>query len=73
MLFPASAILISEYSIAAIPELTLSPSTPPSSAAMRFSRHRIGRISDPGVDVPLDFEIEQSRSVFGAVKLEGDV
>ncbi len=37
MLFPASAMLISEYSIAAIPELTLSPSTPPSRAATRFS------------------------------------
>ena len=35
--FPASAILIRAYSIAAIPELTLRPSTPPSSAATRFS------------------------------------
>ena len=38
MLLPDSAMLISEYSIAAIPELTLSASTPPSSAATRFSR-----------------------------------
>ena len=37
MLLPISAILMREYSIAAMPELTLSPSTPPSSAATRFS------------------------------------
>ena len=35
-----SAMLMIEYSIAAIPELTLSAATPPSRAATRFSRTR---------------------------------
>ena len=72
MLFPASAILISEYSIAAIPELTLSPSTPPSSAATRFSSTPFGRIADPGIDIPFDFQIKQRRSMLGAVELKRD-
>ena len=37
MLLPISAMLMMEYSMAAIPELTLKASTPPSRAATRFS------------------------------------
>ena len=33
-------------------------------------KHRVGGIPDPGVDIPFDFEVEQSRAVRRAIKLE---
>src|SRR5437867_11591543 len=53
-----------------IPEPTLSPSTPPSNAATRFSRNVLVGFTDPRVDVSLNFQIEQSRTVLGAIKLK---
>ena len=37
-----------------------------------FFQHGVRGISDPGVDVPFDFQIEQSGTVLSAVKLESD-
>ena len=35
-------------------------------------QHRVGRIADPAVAKSVDFEVEQRRAVFGAVKRIGD-
>ena len=35
-----------------------------------FLQNCIGRISDPGVDVPLNLQVEQRRPVLGTVKLK---
>jgi len=65
-------MFISAYSMAAIPELTLNPSTPPSRRCDAFFKYRVGRVADSGIDVPLHLEVEQRGAVLGALELERD-